>query len=483
MKHQIIQAVDIGTTKIAAIVAKKSANNKVEILGIGSAPSYGVRRADVQNILKTVEAIKTAVAEAELQSGISFKEVYVGVAGSHVKALQHRGILMRSNYHDIIDQRDLDKLKEDMYKLALPPGDTIVEVLAQEYIVDGEPGVIDPIGMPGSRIEGNFHVITGSSIAISNIKRCIEEAGLKVKDVIMQPLASAAAVLTEEEKQAGVALVDIGGGTTDVAIFIEGVIGHTAVIPFGGEIVTEDIKKGCNIMKGTAERLKIKHGSAIAEQSCINEVITIQGIESRTSKEISMMNLAHIIQARMEDILGFVSNEIGVSGLQNRLLGGLVLTGGGSKLKHIRQLTEYMTGLETRIGHPDQNLAPTDVKDVNNQIYATGIGLIIKGMERMKYEHPTAEKVDNIVEKPTIVENNLQPTQANEVVLEVKPIGKDDKVTTPSQEADDKSEMEKSQPRKNIMSALTKIKERIIDFMGEDLADFSDTKKDSQTKK
>jgi cell division protein FtsA len=370
-----------------------------------------------------------------------------------------------------------------MYKLALPPGDTIIEVLAQEYIVDGEPGVIDPIGMPGSRIEGIFHVITGSSIAISNIKRCIEEAGLKVKDVIMQPLASAAAVLTEEEKQAGVALVDIGGGTTDVAIFIEGVIGHTAVIPFGGEIVTEDIKKGCNIMKSTAERLKTLHGSAIAEKSSMNEVIAISGIESRQPKEISMMNLAHIIQARMEDILGFVSNEISVSGLQNRLLGGLVLTGGGSKLKHIRQLTEYMTGLETRIGHPDQNLAPTEVKDVNNQIYATGIGLIIKGMERMKYEQQIAEKVDNIVEKPTNVENKLPQQEPNGVALDVKPIENDAKVKEASENEVDNPEMRQKQNKNSIIIRLSRIRDKIIDFMGEDLADFSDTKKDSQTKK
>jgi cell division ATPase FtsA len=236
-------------------------------------------------------------------------------------------------------------------------------------------------------------------------------------------------------------------------------------------------------MKTTAEKLKTLHGSAIAEQSSLNEVIAISGIESRQSKEISMMNLAHIIQARMEDILGFVSNEISVSGLENRLLGGLVLTGGGSKLKHIRQLTEYMTGLETRIGHPDQNLAPTEVKDVNNQIYATGIGLIIKGMERIKYEHPIEVKVDNTVEKLTIVENKPPKPEPNEVVLEVKPIQKDSKVIKAPEAIVEEREMEKKQPGKNIMNALSRIKEKFIDFMGEDLADFSDAKKDSQTKK
>lgn len=473
MKEMIIQAVDIGTTKVAAIVAKRTANNKLEILGIGTAPSYGVRRADVNNILRTVEAIKQAVAKAEEQSGIPFKEVFVGVAGSHVKSLQHRGILMRSKYNDIINQDDLNQLKKDMYKLALPPGDMIIEVLAQEYIVDGEPGTTDPIGMPGSRVEGNFHVITGSATAIGNIRRCVEDAGLIVKDVIMQPLASAAAVLTDEEKQAGVVLVDIGGGTTDVAVFVDGVIGHTAVIPFGGESITEDIRQGCNILKDTAEKLKTKHGSAIVESSTAHEVITIPGVQQRSSKEISTSNLSHIIQARMEEILLYVRNEIEISGLQRRLLAGLVLTGGGSKLKNAVQLTEFITMLETRIGLPNKNLAPSNIHGVDNQIYATGIGLIIKGMDKLSTENHQEPVVEKVVEKPTIVENTAAPENTIPVVLE---INKPEPIV--------EEPMEKLKKEKQGFGTIFKsLTTRFVEFLGDDLADFSDTDRKQTPKK
>jgi len=469
MKEIIIQAVDIGTTKVAAIIAKKTPNDKLEILGIGTAPSFGVIRADVANINRTVDAIRKAVAEAEAQSGIPFNDVYVGIAGSHINSLQHRAVLMRPEYHEIISEKDIQRLKDDMKRLPLPPGDIIIEILPQEYTVDHIAGVQDPIGMPGSKIEANFHIITGSETAVNNIKRCIYEAGLNVKEVIMQPLASAAAVLCEDELQAGVALVDIGGGTTDIAIFVDGMIGHTAVIPFGGEIITEDIKKGCNILKGTAESVKVQHGCAFANESHDNVVVTIPGVHDRPPREISLKNLASIIQARMEDILDYISNEIEISGLGERLMCGIVFTGGGSKLKHLRQLSEFHTGMETRVGLPNEHLAKSKVQNVDNPIYSTGIGLIIKGLERYNSEHILTETPAQNVENSKNVENTKAVSPENPVVLEDK-----------TKEAEPKIQEERPDSPKQKSGGLSdffkKAGKRINEWIGDDMDDFTDTK-------
>jgi len=295
--------------------------------------------------------------------------------------LQHGGILVRDNTTNEINKKDIEKLVEDMHRLVMPPGEKIIHVLPQEFKVDNEPGIKDPIGMAGVRLEANFHIITGQITAAQNIYKCVKKAGLDTDGLILEPLASAEAVLSTEEKEAGVVLVDIGGGTTDVAIFHEGIIRHTAVIPFGGNVITEDIREGCTVMKKQAEQLKIKYGSALAEENRENEIIAIPGLRDREPKEISMKNLAYIIQARMEEIIEHVYYEIKSSGYEKKLIAGIVLTGGGAQLKHLKQLVEYVTGMDARIGYPNEHLSKSNVKDVASPMYATGIGLVIKGLQ------------------------------------------------------------------------------------------------------
>ena len=273
----IIVGLDIGTTKICAIVGKRNEVGKIEILGMGKSESLGVMRGVVANIEKTVNSIKEAVAEAENKSNVVIEEVYVGIAGQHIKSLQHRGMITRSDTKDEISRKDIDAIIKDMYKLAMPPGENIIHVIPQEYIIDNEQGIKEPIGMSGIRLEANCHIITGLVTAVENIHKCVIKAGLKPVDLILEPLASAEAVLTDEEKEAGVVLVDIGGGTTDVAIFQDGIIRHTAVIPFGGNVITEDIKEGCTIIRSQAELLKIKFGSALSKQMKDNEIVSIPG--------------------------------------------------------------------------------------------------------------------------------------------------------------------------------------------------------------
>ncbi|MDX1912259.1 MAG: cell division protein FtsA, partial [Saprospiraceae bacterium] len=331
-KSDVVVAVDIGTTKVCAIAGRKNQHGKLEILGVGKVNSEGVLRGVVSNIEKTVNAISEAVIAARRGVNANFDWVHVGIAGQHIKSLQHRGILMRDNNLVEISQEDIDRLISDMYKLVLPPGDKIIHVIPQEYAVDNEQGILDPIGMSGVRLEANFHIITGQITASNNLYRCVEKAGLRVANMTLEPIASAMSVLNEEEKEAGVALVDIGGGTTDITIFQDGIIRHTAVIPFGGNVITKDIKEGCTVMPQQAEKLKVKFGSALAEEVFDNRIITIPGLKGREHKEISEKNLARIIQARMEEILDYVLWELRRSGYERRLIGGIVLTGGGSML-------------------------------------------------------------------------------------------------------------------------------------------------------
>lgn len=396
--NQIVVGLDIGTTKISAIVGKKNEYGKIEVLGMGRADSNGVLRGVVANIDKTVDAIKKAVDEASEKSGYEVKEVYVGIAGQHIRSLQHRGILVRDDGESEIRKADIERLIIDMHKLVLQPGEKIIHVLPQEFIVDHEQGIKDPIGMAGVRLEANFHIITGQVSAIKNIHKCVEKAGLKVKDLILEPLASSASVLNGDELEAGIALVDIGGGTTDIAIFQDDIIRHTAVIPFGGNVITEDIKEGCMIMRYQAEQLKVKFGSALAVETQENEIVSIPGLRGQDAKEISVRNLSHIIQARMEEIVEHVYYEIKHSGFRNKLIGGIVLTGGGSKLKNLVQLVEYVTGLNARIGYPTEHLSKGLIEEVRHPMYATGIGLIIKGFEDMELHGEAQVTVKETVE-------------------------------------------------------------------------------------
>jgi len=308
--------------------------------------------------------------------------VNVGIAGQHIKSLQHRGMRTRRNVEEEITRTDIDALVEDMYKLVMLPGEEIIHALPQEYTVDSETGIKDPIGMCGSRLEANFHIITGQITAIKNIYKCVTKAGLTVDALTLEPLGSAAAVLSEEEKEAGVVLVDIGGGTTDVAIFQDGIIRHTAVIPFGGNIITEDIKHGCTIMRNQAELLKVKFGSSLATENKDNEIVCIPGLKGREPKEISLKNLANIIQARMDEIIEHVYYEIRNSGYEKQLIGGIVLTGGGSQLKHMKQLVEYITGMDCRIGYPNEHVVKAKNESLLIPAMSTGVGLVINGLEK-----------------------------------------------------------------------------------------------------
>jgi cell division protein FtsA len=384
MEHSgIIVGLDIGTTKIAAIVGRRNEFGKVEILGMGRSESLGVMRGMVANIEKTVASIKEAVTEAEAKSGVEIHEVHVGIAGQHIKSMQHRGMITRTSTHDEISQKDIDSIVDDMYKLAMPPGEEIIHVIPQEFIIDNEQGIKDPIGMSGIRLEANCHIITGLITAANNIQKCVSRAGLKTVELILEPLASAEAVLTMEEKEAGVVLLDIGGGTSDIAIFQDGIIRHTAVIPFGGNVITDDIKEGCSIIRNQAELLKVKFGSALARQMKDNEIVSIPGLRGREPKEISVKNLASIIQARMEEIIENVYYEIKSSGFEKKLIAGIVITGGGSQLKHVPQLVEYITGMDTRLGLPNEHLSK-GMDEVKSPMYATGVGLVINGLNDLE---------------------------------------------------------------------------------------------------
>ncbi|MFL2571038.1 MAG: cell division protein FtsA [Parvicellaceae bacterium] len=391
---EIVVGLDIGTTKIACLVGRKTDHGKIEILGVGKAPSVGVTRGVVSNIEKTVQSIRMAVEEAEAKSGVEIKVVNVGVAGQHIKSLQHRGMITRDNFDEEISQKDVDELIEDMYKLVMLPGEEIIHVLPQEYIVDRQQGIKDPIGMAGVQLEANFHIITGQIAAAKNIFKCVSKAGLEVAELILEPLASSSAVLSEEEKEAGVALVDIGGGTTDIAIFQDGIIRHTAVIPFGGNVITEDIKEGCTIMHRQAELLKTKFGAAITQSSQENEIVCIPGLRGRDPKEISVKNLSNIINARITEISEHIYYEIKNSGFEKKLIGGIVVTGGGSQLKHINQLFEYITGMDSRIGYPNEHLSSNTNINVTSPLFATGVGLVAKGFEQFDMLKSRNEKIN-----------------------------------------------------------------------------------------
>lgn len=383
MENEIVVGLDIGTTKICTIVGRRNEFGKIDILGYGKSESLGVTRGVVTNIVNTIASIKKSIEEASGRSDVDIHNVFVGIAGQHIKSLQHHGMRTRSSADDEITQADIDAIVADMYKLAMPPGEEIIDVIPQEYIVDNEIGIKNPIGMSGVRLEANCHIITGQVTAAKNIYKCVKRAGLTTEGLFLEPLASSEAVLTEEEKEAGVVLVDIGGGTTDIAIFQDGVIRHTAVIPFGGNVITEDIKEGCAILKNQAEPLKVKFGSALADKNQENVIVSIPGLRGREPKEISLKNLASIIQARMEEIIDLVYQEIRSSGYEKKLIGGIVITGGGAQLRHIVQLVEYHTGMDTRIGYPNEHLAKGS-DELKSPMYATGVGLVIKGFHELE---------------------------------------------------------------------------------------------------
>ncbi|MCR9014986.1 cell division protein FtsA [Aquiflexum gelatinilyticum] len=381
--NKLIVGLDIGTTKICAIIGRKNEFGKLEVLGMGKAVSDGVIRGIVTNIDKTVNAIQKAMQDASDMADVDIGEVIVGIAGQHIRSTIHHGVIIRQPNQDEITVDDVRRLSNDMENIVVPPGNTIIHVMPQDYIVDYEDGIKDPVGMSGSRLEADFHIITAQTTAINNINRCVKRANLISQDLILEPLASSLSVLSEQDKEAGVCLVDIGGGTTDIAIFYDNIIRHTAVIPLGGNIITADIKEGCMVLHHQAELLKTKFGKAIAEEANPNEIVSIPGLRNRQPKEISIKNLAAIIQARMEEIIEYVQNELVASGHYKKLTGGIVLTGGGSQLQGVSQLFEYMTGLDTRIGYPNEHLGKSKIEEVKSPMYATSVGLVLAGFKSL----------------------------------------------------------------------------------------------------
>ncbi len=446
----IIVGLDIGTTKIAAIAGRKNEFGKLEILGFGRANSNGVQHGQVLNIDQTIKAIQQALMNCyESNPDLEIKEVYVGVAGHHIKSLQTRGDIVRQDSEIEIRREEIEQLIENQRKTFIPAGDQIIEVIPQDFHVDNFQNIKDPVGYNGVKVGANFHIITGDRNAIRNINRAIERSHLKTKDLVLQPLASAAAVMSDIDMEAGVAILDIGGGTSDLAIFYDGILKHTAVIPFGGENITNDIRLGLGVLKGQAEAMKIQFGSALANEAQDNAYITIPGIKGMPAKEISVKNLANIIQARMSEILDFVTYHLKQIGLERMLNGGIILTGGGSQLKHLMQLTEYTTSLNARIGFPNEHLAPNHIDELKKPMYATCIGLILKGYsdyENQKKEFDTS--FTRITDIPQALKKE-EPVAGKEAVAIAPPVVNVNK-------------------RKNLNSFWDKFKDSIIDLFKEE---------------
>jgi cell division protein FtsA len=427
-KENIAVGLDIGTTKIVAMIGKKNEYGKLEILGIGKSKSLGVKRGVVDNITQTIQSIQQAVQEAENNSGYKIKDVVVGIAGQHIRSIQHSDYISRSNPEEVIGDKDIDLLINQVHKLAMLPGEEIIHVLPQEFKIDGQSEIKEPIGMCGGRLESSFHVVVGQASSIRNVGRCIQSTGIDLSGLTLEPLASADAVLSQEEKEAGVALIDIGGGTTDLAIFKDGIIRHTAVIPFGGNVITDDIKEGCSIIEKQAELLKVKFGSAWPGENRDNEIVSIPGLRGREPKEISLKNLSKIIHARVVEIIEQVFVEIKAYGHEDprrKLIAGIVLTGGGAQLQHVKQLVEYITGMDTRIGYPNEHLAGNSDEEISSPLYATAVGLVMNSIqnrtqsavrfEKQEVIKPPVYKAPVVEEVPVAEVANVEAQQVNTI--------------------------------------------------------------------
>ncbi len=440
-ENKISVGLDIGTTKIVAMSGVKNEYGKTQILGQGKSVSLGVHRGVVNNITQTIQSIQQAIQEAEQSSGEKISSVTVGIAGQHIRSLQHSDYITRPNSELVIDEGDIERLINQVHKLVMLPGEEIIHVLPQEFKVDGQAEIKEPIGMYGGRLEANFHVVVGQVSSIRNIGRCIKSAGLDLEGITLEPLASANAVLSSEEKEAGVALIDIGGGTTDLAIFRDGIIRHTAVVPFGGNVITEDIKEGCSIIEKQAELLKIKFGSAWPGENKDNEIVSIPGLRGRDPKEITLKNLSKIIHARVVEIIEQVYVEIknyGHEEQKKKLIAGIVLTGGGSQLKHLKQLVEYITGMDTRVGYPNEHLAGDSDKEITSPLFATSVGLVMDGLQRIDKQ---------------LLEDNVDKTSISDDSVELNETGDEEGIKPPPK------------PPKPTTSFLDKLTDRLKDFL------------------
>lgn len=431
--HEYSVGLDIGTTKIVAIVGRKNAHGKIEVMGVGKSKSLGVRKGIVHNIAHTIDSIKAAIKEAENSAKVPIKKVTVGIAGKHIRSLQHIDYIERDNPEAYITEDDIAQLKERVKRLVMLPGEEIIHILPQEYTVDSEEEIIEPVGMHGTRLTAKFHVVVGQMASIRNVIRCVKEAGLEMEALTLEPLASADAVLTQEEKEAGVAIVDIGGGTTDIAVFKDNIIRHTSVIPYGGGIITDDIKEGCAIIERHAEQLKIKFGSAIPDLEKENAFVTIPGLHGREDKEISLKTLASIIGARVEEILDLVNTELkryyGSNEQKRKLIAGIVLTGGGSNLKNLRQLANYITGFDCRIGYANEYIVNDKNQYLKSPEFSTSIGLLMEGLSLIDkkgkipdYNVPstTPQDTKQEEEKPQAQSQEEKPVEEEPVKKEKK---------------------------------------------------------------
>ncbi len=457
--NPIIVGLDIGTTKIACFVGQREMHSdKVRILGYGKTESAGVDHGVVLNIVTTADSIRRAVEQAADQANVDIEEVYVGIAGQHIKSIQNQGSIMIPGDHSYITKEDVERLIDDQNHIMLAPGEQIIHIFPQNYIVDGEmlSSDIHPVGVAGKQLKANFHIVTGNTGNILNIRDAVKRAGLSIKRLVLEPIASAFAILDKEDRAAGATLVDIGGGTTDIAIFHEGYIRHTSVLPVAGKAITKDIKDGCNIMQHHAEKLKTRYGCCLPQQVDENDIISIPGLHAQPAREIPLKTLAGIIKARTESILEQVGYEINQSGYDKRLISGVVLTGGGAQLRHIKELADYTLGIYTRIGIPNTHLVEDTPPELLEPMYATGIGLVLYGIDEVEHEE---------VNQPVAQEETSEP-ETTVTEPEVK--------TTPSPEEDASAKAErnnetndcKKEKKSNIFSSfgqsISKYLDRLI---------------------
>jgi len=376
---ELIVGLDIGTSKIGVIIGETDGEGGFKVIGVGTSPSEGLRHGAVVNMEKAIGAIVKAVEEAEMMAGVRVDSVYVGISGDHVKSINTRGMVAISGPNNQVTKEDVRRVIKAARAVSLPPNQEILHVLPQEFIIDDQIGIKDPLGISGVRLEVKVHIVTAAATALQNIRRCVNEAGLRVKKIVLEPLASSLAVLGEDEKELGVGLLDLGGGTTDIALFFEGSIQHTGVIELGGDNVTKDIAKVLRTPVNQAEKIKIKHGCAIGAKATEEETIEVAGIDGRPSRTVPRSFLTRIIQARMEEIFKIAQKEIKRSAYADFLATGIVITGGGALLKGAVELAERIFDMPVTLGVPKGFGGLVDL--AQNPIHATGVGLVLYGLK------------------------------------------------------------------------------------------------------
>lgn len=389
-ERNLIVGLDIGTSKVAAIVGELSTDGSIEIIGIGSTISRGLRKGVVVNLESTVQSIQRAIEEAELMAGCQIKSVFAGIAGSHIKSLNSHGIVAIKDKE--VTQYDIDRVIDSARAVAIPADQKILHILPQEFVIDLQDGIKEPIGMSGIRLEAKVHMVTASVSASQNIVKCIRKCGLEVEDIVLEQLASCNSVLTEDEKELGVCLIDMGGGTTDIAIFVEGAIKHTAVIPIAGDQVTNDIAVALRTPTVNAEEIKRKHACALTQMASVDGVIDVPSIGDRAPRKISTQNLAEIIEPRYEELMLLVQAEIRRSGNEESIAAGIVLTGGSAKVKGLIELAEEIFHMPVRMGGPENVTGLSEV--VKNPIYSTGVGLLMYGKDHQNILRSTESEQD-----------------------------------------------------------------------------------------